>query len=361
MCKDEGSALTDAHPAGHLQSVPSEKQPLFGKIVVTQPLHHPVLTLLQQHAQVAMNPGPTPLSQEDLIAWCKDAHGVMVFMTERIDETFLSACRQIRIIAGALKGYNNIDVAACTRRGIPVTVVPDLLTEPTAELTVGLMIAVARHLCAGDRFVRSGKFTGWRPHFFGGSLAGANILVIGAGAVGQAVLRMLAGFDCTRFYVDKKPLPSQREVQLGCRRADLETALPQADFVVLCIHLMPETKHLVDRGFLKKMKNGSYLINPARGSIVNEEAVAEALETGKLAGYAADTFEMEDWAEKDRPGSVPQALLRSEKSVLTPHLGSAVDQVRQAIEFSAAKSIIEMAHGNLPATTVNKDALASKP
>ena len=329
------------------------------KIVVAQPLHESVLKRLQQHATVFMNSGPDPLSERELAEWCKDADAVMIFMTEQINDGFLQQCSKLKIVAGALKGYNNIDVAACGQRGILVTVVPDLLTEPTAELAIGLMIAVSRNLSAGDRYVRSGAFQGWRPRFYGGSLSKANVLIIGAGAVGQAIMRMLSGFDCKVTYVDTKPLKAEQEERLSCQCGELKSSLSQADFVVLAIHLTPDTKHLVDREFLSGMKKGSYLINPARGSVVNENDVATALESEHLGGYAADTFEMEDWALSDRPVEIPPALRQSEYTVLTLHIGSAVARIREEIEMSAADSIIQVLQGKFPDTVVNRKLLAN--
>ena len=328
------------------------------KIVVCQPIHDAARNALESHGTVVMNPGPQPFSEAALAAECQDAHALMAFMTERISEDLVARCGQLKIVAGALKGYNNIDVAACSRRGIVVTIVPDLLTEPTAELTIGLMIAVARQVIPGDAHMRSGNFTGWSPRFYGGSLAGATVAMIGAGAVGRAVMRLLRGFDCTCLYVDTKALAPDVEASLSCARSDLDGALEQADFVVLGLHLMPETQHLVDRAFLTKMKPGSYLINPARGSLVDEAAVADALEAGHLAGYAADTFEMEDWTRPDRPRNVPGRLTSSERTVLTPHIGSAVLRVRQAIELSAAQSIAAAARGEMPQHAVNAEAIA---
>jgi phosphonate dehydrogenase len=330
------------------------------KIVIAQPVHSAVLSLLEGHGEVVMNPGPEPFSRDELIGECQDAEALMAFMTERIDEPFLDQCKKLKIVAGALKGYNNIDVAACSRRGIAVTNVPDLLSEPTAELAVGLMIAIARNFGPGDRYLRSGEFKGWRPRFYGGSLVGATVAVIGAGGVGRVILRMLGGFDCKRVYVDKTALPTDLETRLGCRHSDLETALADADFVVLGLHLMPGTLHFVDHSFLNAMKPGSYLINPARGSLVDEAAVVKALNEGHLGGYAADTFEMEDWAREERPKAVPEGLLNSERTVLTPHIGSAVRSVGEAIEMSAAESIIEIADGRFPASAVNPEALRTR-
>ncbi|MEO1282991.1 MAG: NAD(P)-dependent oxidoreductase [Pseudomonadota bacterium] len=334
---------------------------MTNKIVIAQPIHADARALLKHHAEVFESPGPEPLSPTDLAKHCSNAHALMAFMTERIDEAFLAHCPELRIIAGALKGYNNIDIAACSSRGIYVTVVPDLLTEPTAELALGLMISVARKFGPGDRHVRSGAFEGWRPRFYGGSLVRSTVVMIGAGAVGCAIMRMLQGFDCTKLYVDKRTLAYDREQDLGCEAANLDDALMRGDFVVLGLHLTPLNHHYVDRAFIDKMKPGSFLINPARGSLVDERAVIEALESGHLAGYAADTFEMEDWALAARPDRIPNGLLTSEKTVLTPHIGSAVTDVRIAIEVSAAHSINEALAGRMPETAVNKDSLAMIP
>lgn len=327
------------------------------EIVVAQPVHTPVLELLGSHGRVVMNAGPEPWTSDELLARCRNAHALMAFMTERIDEDFVASCPNLKIIAGALKGYNNIDVEACARRSIAVTIVPDLLSEPTAELAVGLMIAAARNFGPGDRYIRQGQFDGWRPHLYGSSVNGSTVAVIGAGSVGEAILRMLRGFDCRRVYVDKRPLPPVTETRLDCQRMSLGEALGEADFVVLALHVMPSTFHLADAAFLAVMKPGSYLINPARGSLVDESAVALALESGHLAGYAADTFEMEDWSRTDRPKTVTEGLLESDRTILTPHLGSAVTSVRQEIERSAAESIIAMVRGEWPQSAVNRDCV----
>lgn len=326
---------------------------MSSKLVVAQPIHNNVLSYLEQHADVEMNPGPEPYGRRELIEKCADAHGVMVFMTERIDPQFLETCKNMKVISGALKGYNNINVYECSRQNIPVTIVPDLLSEPTGELTIGLMLSLARKVCAGDRYIRGGNFSGWRPTFYGQSLSKANVLVIGAGAVGKTVLRMLKGFGCKCSYVDTVRLSGEEEIELACSPTELKEGLPNADFVVLALHLMPETRHLVDEVFLSKMKKSSFLINPARGSLVDEKAVEAALLEQKIAGYAADTFEVEDWTIPDRPRSISPALLGLENTVFTPHIGSAVRDVREAIEFSAAKSLVDGINGKIPENTVN--------
>lgn len=328
------------------------------KIVVANSIHAEILERLEARGDVVMNSKPEPWGRAELMEHCADAHALMAFMTESVDAAFLDACPSLRIIAGALKGYNNIDVDACTQRSVAVTIVPDLLTEPTAELTIGLMIALARNIIPGDAHMRSGSFEGWRPNFYGDSIQGSVVGVLGAGAVGKAILRMLNGFDCRRLYVDKTPLSPALEAELNAEHTTIDDIRSNADFVVLALHLMPSTFHLVDDAFLAGMKPQSFLINPGRGSLVDEAAVARALDERRIAGYAADTFEMEDWKLPDRPRHVDQRLLNSDKTVLTPHIGSAVRAVRQAIELSAAQSIVTVRDGGMPDTIVNRAALA---
>lgn len=300
-----------------------------------------------------MNKSSTPWSRTELLQHCQNADALMVFMTDKIDAEFLEQCPRLKIIAGALKGYNNIDLQACSERSILLTNVPDLLTEPTAELTIGMMISLVRNFIRGDQRIRSGEFEGWRPEFYGHSINGSVVGVIGAGAVGKAIMRMLNGFDCRKLYFDKEALPAQVEDQLSAERSTMEQIKEEADFIVLAIHLMDSTYHLVDEKFISEMKPGSFLINPARGSLVDENAVAMALNSGQLAGYAADTFEMEDWTVADRPRTIHPGLIASDKTILIPHLGSAVISVREAIEQSAADSIIAVSKGMVPETAVN--------
>jgi phosphonate dehydrogenase len=330
------------------------------RIVVAQPIDSDIVADLSRLGAVHAHPGPEPLSAGALAARCAEAEALMAFMTERIDAAFLDACPRLRIVAGALKGFDNIDVEACSARGVAVSIVPDLLTEPTAELALGLTIAVARHMLPGDAHVRSGAFAGWRPRLYGGSIQGATVGVVGAGAVGRAVLRLLRGFRCARLYHDAQPLAAEEEAALDAGWAPLDALAAQADIVILALPLTPRTQGLVDAAFLARMKPGALLVNPARGSLVEEAAVAEALESGRLAGYAADVFESEDWARPDRPEAVHPGLRASERTVLTPHLGSAVTEVRRAIARSAADAIMERLSGRMPAAAVNARALGAR-
>ncbi len=306
------------------------------RILVTQPLHASVLAHLQGFATVEMNSGPAPWPAAELRDRAAMADGLLTFMTDHVDDAFLAACPGLRMIGCALKGADNFDLAACRARGVVVSVVPDLLTAPTAELAVGLLIGLGRHLRAGDALVRSGGFAGWRPILFGAGLEGASVGLLGFGRVGQAVAARLHGFGCRLMGHDTGAPPPP-----GVTALPLEEVLRVADalVLVLALPLTPATRHILDAARLAALPAHALVVNVARGSLVDEAAVAEALSAGRLGGYAADVFEMEDWALPDRPRAIPPALLAHPRTLFTPHLGSAVAQVREAIEAAAAASL----------------------
>jgi phosphonate dehydrogenase len=302
------------------------------RVVITQRVFPETEAILSPHAELFVDVPP------------RDADALMVFMPDSLDEAFLKACPSLRIVAAALKGCDNFDVEACTRLGIWLTIVPDLLTEPTAELALALMLGLARNVMAGDRLIRSGEFQGWRPILYGTGLAGSTVGIIGFGAVGRSLAAKLEGFACQVRYYDASVDGS----------LPLEALLATSDFVLPLLPLTAQTFHLLDRQALSRMQRGSYLINVSRGSIVDEDAVADALETGQLAGYAADTFEMEDWARSDRPREINPRLLRlTERTLFTPHLGSAVASARREIERAAANNILQALRGERPSDAIN--------
>jgi phosphonate dehydrogenase len=279
----------------------------------------------------------------------------MVFMPDHLDDFFLNQCPRLKVIGAALKGYDNFDVEACTRRGIWFTIVPDLLTVPTAEMVVGLMIALARNILPGDRLIRQGFFYGWRTQFYGLGLEGRTAGIIGMGAVGQAVARRLTAFDMQILYTDIRPIPE--EELAGCQAlfTPLDDLLQRSDYVLPLTPLTETTKHLLNAERLARMKPGSFLVNAGRGSLVEEEAVAKALQSGHLRGYGADVFEMEDWALQDRPDNIhPNLLSLPERTVFTPHLGSAVSTNRLQIEMEAARNIVEALDGLPPRGAINR-------
>jgi phosphonate dehydrogenase len=294
-------------------------------------------------------------TRSELLKRARDVRAILAFMPDRMDQRLLDRCRDLGLIAGAFKGCDNVDVEACTKRGIWVTVVPDLLTEPTAELGVALLLSVARRLREGDGIVRSGAFRGWRPILYGAGLSGRTVGLVGMGAVGQALAERLAGFSCRLLYHDPKPLSSDRERDLKLARVGLPELLAQSDHVVLSVPLTPDTLGLLDDRVLGGMKPGACLVNIGRGSVVDERAIAVALRSGRLGGYAADVFACEDLSRPDRPQTIPFELLAPELgTAFTPHLGSAVGETRLAITRSAARSILEFLRGEAPSHAVNR-------
>ncbi len=318
------------------------------KIVVTQPIHAEVLYRLQSVGDVVMNPGPEPWSQAELYQHLIEAEAMMAFMPDRVDAEVLRHAPWLKTIACALKGYDNFDLQACDDAGVVVSFVPDLLTEPTAELAIGLAIAAARNVRQGDGLVRAGLYEGWRPILYGTGLHQSVVAVVGLGAVGRAIVDRLQGFGCARI-LGVDPVNFDARVVL----ADLPTAMAQADYLILAVPLTEDSRHLINDETLVDAKPGQILINIGRGSVVDEAAVARALQKGRLGAYAADVYEMEDWLLADRPQYVHPALLVSEKTVLTPHIGSAVARVRLAIEHRAADNLIQVLAGQMPADVVS--------
>jgi phosphonate dehydrogenase len=324
-------------------------------VVVTHWVHPEVMARLAEFCEPVMpsqEEGVWPQAQ--VRARARDAAGLVVCMADRVDERLLGACPQLRIVAGVLKGHDNIDVAECTRRGVWVTVLPDLLAAPTAELVVGLMLAVMRRIVEGDAHVRGGRFEGWRPVFYGTSLAGATVGIIGMGRLGRAAARRVRAFDARVIYSDREPLPGTRGGELGARRVPLPELLAASDVVVPLVPLSESTYHLLGAAALAQLRPGALVVNAGRGSVVDEEAAARALEAGRLGGYAADVFAFEDQRSPCRPAGIPERLLAHPRTVFTPHLGSAVDEARREMGLAVAAQVRQALAGQRPDGAVNE-------
>ena len=329
--------------------------PARPRVFLTNRVFPEVIAYLGRFADVDANPWPEPFSRGDFLARASRASGLMVFMNDAFDAALLDQCPNLRIVAAALKGCDNFDVAACTARGIWFTIVPDLLSIPTAELAIALALGLARKVPEGDRLVRSGKFAGWRPVLYGAGFSGKTAGIVGMGNLGRALAERLAAFGGKILYSDPVALPATMEKQLHAVRLEPMELLHASDFVFLLLPLSRETKHLYGESALSVMKSGAFLINLGRGSVVDEAAIAQALRSGKLAGYAADVFEMEDWARADRPAGIHPALLaQADKTLFTPHLGSAVAETRLEIEMRATRNIVEALSGRRPPDAINE-------
>lgn len=318
------------------------------RIVVSNWVHEDALARLAAIGEVDANRTRAPWPRAQLTSRAAAADALLAFMADRVDADFLAACPRLKVIACALKGVDNFDLEACTAAGVWVTIVPDLLTNPTAELAVALALGLGRKLRDGDTVMRSGAFEGWRPILYGTGLDRSVVGIVGMGAVGRAIAGRLSGFGCRILAVD----PSA-EAPPGVALCDLAATLAASDFLILAVPLARDTFHLIGRDALARVRPGALLVNVGRGSVVDEAAVADALESGTLGGYAADVFEMEDWARPDRPRAIEPRLLSHPLTLFTPHLGSAVDRVRREIALQAAGDIVDALCGRRPRHAVN--------
>ncbi|WP_339842543.1 phosphonate dehydrogenase [uncultured Halopseudomonas sp.] len=322
-------------------------------VVLTHPVHEEVLELLAPHCELVTNQTSRTLDEAEVLERVSGADAMMAFMPDRVSENFLAQCPRLRVVGAALKGFDNFDVQACTRHGVWLTFVPDLLTVPTAELTVGLTIGLMRNVLEADHFVRSGEFQGWQPRFYGTGIEGSTIGILGMGAIGRAVAKRLQGWGAKVIYTEHIPLPASEEAAMTLSRRSMAELLGESDVVILALALNEQTLHTIDADALNSMRPGAFLINPCRGSVVSEQAVLAALQAGHLAGYAADVFEMEDWARQGRPRKIDPALLDHPRTLFTAHIGSAVRGVRKAIELRAAHNILAALAGETPPDAAN--------
>ncbi|HVX09604.1 MAG TPA: NAD(P)-dependent oxidoreductase [Pirellulales bacterium] len=324
------------------------------KAFLTHRVHASVLERLRADGDVDCNDSDRILRPDEVRSRAGEATAIMVFMTDCIDRDFLQACPRLRIVAGALKGFDNIDVAACTERGVWVTCVADLLTVPTAELAIGLLLSLSRNIVAGDRLMRHEHYAGWRPILYGAPLGGRCLGIYGMGAVGQAIAARMIGFGMRTIYHDPRALPADREASLDVRYVTFGELLTESDYVIVAAPFTADNLHAFDDEALSRMRRGSFLINIGRGSVVDEQAVARALQSGRLAGFAADVYEMEDQSRLTRPSQIEPALIAADHTIFTPHLGSAVAAVREQIELEAAQNILAAWRGQTPPGAVNR-------
>jgi len=320
------------------------------KVYVTRQLPQSALDRLADEVDYQVNPEDRVLTREELLDAVQGADGLLALLTDTIDEEVIAAGKNLRIIANYAVGYNNIDVAAATSAGILVTNTPGVLTESTADLTWALLMAVARRLVEGDRFMRAGKYVGWAPLLLLGSdVYGKTLGVVGMGRTGQAVAGRAIGFDMQVLYTDLYELPPVAEQLLNAQKVELHELLARSDFVSLHLPLTPATHHFIGAEQLKAMKCTAYLINASRGPIVDEVALVEALRNGEIAGAALDVFE-------DEPAMKP-GLADLDNVVVVPHLGSASIETRTAMADLAVDNLLAFFAGEEPPTPVNPEVL----
>jgi phosphonate dehydrogenase len=333
----------------------SPSKTIFSKTIVVS--HRVFPETVAALAEIGNVRAPNPRQQfakPQFSKLAKDADAFLAFMPDVVDDAWLLKAPKLRVVAAALKGHDNFDLAACTRRGVWVSNVPDLLTAPTSELTIGLTISLARKIRDGDSRIRKSRHSKWQPDLYGRGIFGSTVGLIGMGLIGTAIAERLQGFGATLLYFEKNVLQKDLETQLKLTRCALPELLARCDFLIVALPLTENTYHLLNDDALAGCKPGALLINPARGSVVDEAAVIRALEEGRLGGYAADVFECEDLSIPDRPKGIPSRLLKHPATLFTPHLGSAVESVRRDIELRAVANIADWACGRPPRDAVNQ-------
>lgn len=324
------------------------------RVFVTSKIPEEGLKLLYDNFHVEISDYDGLIPKKMLVEKVKGIDALLCLLADVIDKEVMEAAGpRLKIIANYAVGYNNIDVEEATKRGIMVTNTPGVLTETTADLTWALMMAAARRIVEGDKFVRAGKFRGWEPMLLlGTDLYGATLGVIGFGRIGQAVARRAIGFKMKVLYYSRSRVSEEIEKELNATYVDLDTLLKESDFITLHLPLTKQTHHLIGEDQFKLMKKGSYLINTARGPIVDEKALVKALKEKWIRGAALDVFENEPHVEPE--------LLELENVVLAPHIGSASHATRTKMSIIAAENIVKALKGEIPPNLVNTEILKNK-
>jgi glyoxylate reductase len=316
------------------------------KVLVTARMPVEVISLIEGEHQVESYQEDPPLERQSFLRRVADKEGLLCTITDRIDAELLDGAPALKVIANYGVGFEHIDLAGATRRGIPVTNTPGVLTDATADLAFALILATARRIAAGDRRVREGKFTYWGPLLFlGQEVSGKTLGLIGLGRIGQAVAQRARGFGMRVLYHSRTRLAPAAEQELQVAYALRETLLQEADFVSLHVPLTPETRHLIGRRELELMKPTAFLINTARGPVVDEAALVEALRRGQLGGAGLDVYEREP--------ELSPGLTDLDNVVLLPHLGSATIETRTRMGLMAAENLLAGLRGERPPNCLN--------
>jgi glyoxylate reductase len=319
-------------------------------VLVTRKLPDPVMERLRTEVDLTLFEGPEAMPRDDLLSQVGGKVGAITLLTDRVDDEFLDAAgEQLVIVANYAVGFDNIDVPACTRRGVLATNTPDVLTETTADTAWTLLMAAARRITEGDRFLRSRTPWIWGPEMMlGQDVHHKTLGIVGFGRIGHALARRANGFGMKVVYFDVyRPAP-ELERELGAEYRELDDLLAEADFVSLHVNLSPETHHLIDADRLRAMKSTAVLVNTSRGPVIDEAALAQALREGEIFGAGLDVFEREPEVHPD--------LLELDNAVIIPHLGSATVDTRLAMGMLAVDNLLAALSGERPPTLIDPGA-----
>lgn len=319
--------------------------------LVTRRLAEEVMRYLDEHCLVTLNDEDRPMPRDRLLAEVKSKRGVLPMLTDRIDDELLDAAGSgLDVVANYAVGYDNVDVSACTARGVLVTNTPDVLTDATADMAWSLILAASRRLGEGERLIRAKGSWGWAPDFMlGRDVTGRTLGVVGFGRIGQAVAARARGFRMPILY-HSRSRKADAEAALDAEYRDLSELLTEADVVSVHVSLSEETQHLFGADEFRAMRPTSVFVNTTRGAVVDEEALAAALSQGEIFAAGLDVYEREP--------EVHPLLLSLDNVVLVPHLGSATVETRTAMGMLAAQNLVAALEGRRPPSVVNPEVLA---
>jgi len=322
------------------------------RVFVSRPLLPAVIERIAEHCEVTVNPEDVALKPGALAEACRDVDG-LVACGVRVNEEVLRQATRLRVVANVAAGYDNIDVPACTRHGIVVTNTPGVVTEITADTAFALLLSAARRVTELDRYVREGRWRHWEwGSMWGAEVNGKTLGLYGFGLIGQAMARRAQGFSMRVLYHTRHRAPQTLEKELDARFVDRETLLRESDFLSLHAPLTAHTHHMIGASELARMKPGAFLINTARGKVVDEEALVQALRARKIAGAGLDVYEHEPHL---RPG-----LATLPNVVLLPHIGSASAEPRLKMAMLAVDNLLVALDGRRPSNVVNAEVFESR-
>jgi glyoxylate reductase len=323
------------------------------KILAVSALFPEAREILDQNFEVEYWKQPQRISREELLKRVADKEALVCLLTEKVNEELLAVAPKLRIAATVSVGYDNIDVPACTKHKVVATNTPGVLDDTTADFAWTLLMAIARRLLEGDAWIRSGTWPGWDlDQLLGGDVWGKTLGIVGFGRIGRGVARRAQGFGMRVLYSDAVRAPAEVEREFNAEFVDRDRLFRESDFVSIHVPLLPDTRHLISTENLNKMKPTAYLINTSRGPVVDEAALAKALEKKKIAGAALDVFENEP--------KVHPALLTRKDVILTPHIASASVETRTKMAVMAANNVVALFQGRRPPNALNGDALGLK-
>jgi len=324
------------------------------KILVTREVFDETLAYLAQHVEVESNQQDAAFIPDVLAQKLADKDGVMCALTDRVDAALVGRCPRLKAVANIAVGYNNIDLAACTARGVMATNTPGVLDDSTADLAWSLVLGAARRLTELERRVRGGEWKGWRlKQWLGVDVHHATLGIFGMGRIGQTIARRAAGFEMKVLYHNRKQIASDIERKLNARYVSKEELLKQSDFVVLQVPYSPETHHMIGAAELKLMKPTAILVNSTRGGVVDDAALVAALKQGVIRAAGLDVFENEP--------SLNPGFLELDNVVLMPHIGSSTEATRRAMAMTAAKNLVAALTGGTPPNLLNPEARGRRP